>query len=260
MCSEREYLNSLRHVLEMGKVYSDRTGVGTRAVFGEHLRINLREKFPLLTTKKVNFDAVVAELDWFLSGSTNVNDLDSKIWDEWADADGELGPIYGHQWRSWDCQVDQISNLIKSLKSDPHSRRHIITAWNPTDVPQCNLPPCHVMAQWHVNINNELSCQVYQRSADMFLGLPFNIASYALLTHMLAHVCGYGVGQLIMVLGDAHIYSNHVDQVRAQLERTPRDAPTLLLPAGLSESNFSPRGSKVLGYDPHPALPAPIAI
>jgi thymidylate synthase len=264
---ERAYLDLLRDILENGAEQDDRTGVGTRSVFGRQLRCDLSEGFPLLTTKKVHFRSIAIELLWFLRGETNVKWLQErgvKIWDEWADADGDLGPVYGKQWRRWEgpdgTEIDQLSNLLEQIKNNPSSRRLIVSGWNPVDVPSMALPPCHTLYQFNV-ADGKLSCQLYQRSADMFLGVPFNIASYALLTTMVAKVCGLEPGEYIHTFGDAHIYSNHVDQVREQLSRTPRALPTLSLnPDADDLFNFEYEDMTLNNYDPLPLIKAPIAV
>lgn len=263
----RQYHDLLTRILEEGVEKGDRTGTGTFSVFGHQMRFDLSEGFPLVTTKKVHLKSVIAELFWFLRGSTNVHWLQERgvtIWDEWADPDGELGPIYGYQWRSWPTpngeHVDQIERVVESIRNNPDSRRHIVSAWNVADVEEMALPPCHTLFQFYV-AEGRLSCQLYQRSADVFLGVPFNIASYALLTHMVAQVCDLRVGDFVHTLGDAHLYSNHVDQARIQLEREPRQLPTLKLnPEVRALDRFDLEDVEVLGYDPHPAIRAPIAV
>jgi thymidylate synthase len=263
----RQYLDLLSHILEHGVEKSDRTGTGTRSVFGYQMRFDLRERFPLLTTKKLHVKSIVHELLWFLSGSTNVGYLREhgvRIWDEWADEHGELGPVYGSQWRSWPARdggaIDQIANVIESIRTNPDSRRHIVSAWNPAEVDRMALPPCHALFQFWV-ANGELSCQLYQRSADVFLGVPFNIASYSLLTAMVAQVCGLRSGDFVHTFGDVHLYSNHVEQARTQLAREPRALPRLRLnPAARSILDFRFEDVEIEGYDPHPAIKAPIAV
>lgn len=275
-----QYEGALRHVYEKGVERTDRTGVGTRSVFGLQYRYDLGEAFPLIASKKVHFKSVVGELVWLLSGSTNVNDLHElgvTIWDEWANEDGDLGPVYGKQWRAWDHttvqplgfgkwiqsqQIDQIKWVVDEIRRNPDSRRLIVSAWNPADLPNMALAPCHTMFQFYVQ-NGKLSCQLYQRSADMFLGVPFNIASYALLTHMIAAVCGLEVGDFVHTIGDAHIYSNHYDQVAEQLSRAPRDLPQIKL----TDTNlnaypweFKPEDVELVGYKPHPAIKADVAV
>jgi thymidylate synthase len=264
---DRQYLELMRHVLEHGARKSDRTGTGTLSVFGWQMRFDLRDRFPMLTTKKLHLKSIVYELLWFLRGETNVRWLQNHgvtIWDEWADAQGELGPVYGYQWRNWPTReggtIDQIAEVVRSLKANPDSRRHIVTAWNPADVPKMKLPPCHAFFQFYA-ANGELSCQLYQRSADIFLGVPFNIASYALLTLMMAQVCGLKPGEFVHTLGDAHIYMNHLEQAREQLSRTPRDLPRMRLnPAVRDIFSFQFEDLTLEGYDPHPAIKAPIAV
>jgi thymidylate synthase len=263
----RQYLDLLRRVLAEGVDRGDRTGVGTRGVFGHQMRFDLAAGFPLLTTKRLHVPSIVHELLWFLSGSTNIGYLRQNgvsIWNEWADADGDLGPVYGKQWRSWAApdgrQIDQIAAVVTSLKTNPNSRRHIVSAWNPADVDDMALPPCHCLFQFHV-ANGRLSCQLYQRSADIFLGVPFNIASYALLTLMMAQVTGYEPGEFVHTLGDAHLYLNHLEQTDKQLKREPRPLPRLLLnPEVTSLFDFTYADFTLEGYDPHSPIKAPIAV
>ena len=260
------YHDLLRRVLAEGTRRDDRTGTGTLSVFGHQMRFDLGAGFPVLTTKKLHLRSIVGELLWFLSGSTNVRWLQEhgiSIWDEWADADGELGPVYGHQWRSWPTPdggtIDQIGRVLDSIRSNPDSRRHIVSAWNVAEVDAMALPPCHALFQFYV-ADGRLSCQLYQRSADIFLGVPFNIASYALLTHMVAAVTGLGVGDFVHTLGDAHLYLNHREQAREQLTRDPRPLPTLQLPTRARLEDYVIEDVQLLGYDPHPAIKAPIAV
>lgn len=267
------YHELLRTVLAEGVRRADRTGTGTLSLFGHQSRYDLRAGLPVVTTKRVHLKSVVAELLWFVAGETNaarLRERGARIWDEWADADGELGPIYGRQWRSWPAPsgpVDQLAGVVEALKSDPYSRRHIVSAWNVSQLEEMALPPCHLLFQFHVapqeNGPGRLSCQVYQRSADLFLGVPFNIASYAILTHMVAHACALEPGDLVHTLGDAHIYLNHLDQVREQLTREPRPLPTFSL-EGAPRDVFAITAEEILGgikgYDPHPAIRAPVAV
>lgn len=263
----KQYLDLLRHIMEHGTVKSDRTGVGTKSVFGYQMRFNLAEGFPLLTTKKVHLRSIIHELLWFIAGDTNIKYLhDNKvtIWDEWADENGDLGPVYGHQWRSWATpqggKIDQLANVVEQLKKNPNSRRHIVSAWNPGEVDNMALPPCHAMFQFYV-ADNILSCQLYQRSADVFLGVPFNIASYALLTQMIAQVCGYELGEFVHTLGDTHIYLNHFEQVETQLSREPRELPKMEInPDVKSIFDFKYEDFNLINYDPHPVIKAPIAV
>lgn len=253
--------------METGVDKGDRTGTGTRSIFGHQLRFNLEEGFPLVTTKKVHLRSIIHELLWFLKGESNIRYLHEhkvSIWDEWADENGELGPVYGVQWRSWPTpdggKIDQIAQLIERLKNNPDSRRHIVSAWNVAEVDQMALPPCHTMFQFYV-ANGRLSCQLYQRSADLFLGVPFNIASYALLTMMVAQACNLRAGDFVHTFGDAHIYANHFDQVRLQLSREPRPLPQMHLNPNVgSIFDFVYEDFEIVGYDPHPLIKAPIAI
>jgi thymidylate synthase len=262
-----QYLALLRDALENGSYRMDRTGVGIHSVFGRQMRFDLSQGFPLLTTKKLHVKAIVAELIWFLRGDTNVRWLHERgvtIWDEWADADGELGPIYGKQWRSWTAPngqvIDQIARVVESLRQNPYSRRHVVSAWNPADVDAMALPPCHCLFQFFV-ADGRLSCQLYQRSGDIFLGVPFNIASYALLTHIMSAVVGLAPGEFVHTLGDAHVYANHRDQALEQLQRTPLPLPVVNLnPVKRDIGAFEPEDITFDGYVAHPAIKAPIAV
>ncbi|MDP2215169.1 thymidylate synthase [Phenylobacterium sp.] len=263
---ERQYLDLLTDILESGVQRGDRTGTGTLGVFGRQMRFDLAQGFPLLTTKKLHRKSIILELLWFLRGDTNVGWLQERgvsIWDEWADADGELGPVYGKQWRSWTAPdgrvIDQMANVVESLKTTPHSRRHIVSAWNPADVDDMALPPCHCLFQFFV-AEGKLSCQLYQRSADVFLGVPFNIASYALLTQMVAKVTGLEPGEFVHTLGDAHLYLNHLDQAREQLTREPYPFPTLTIADKRDLFAFDYEDFKVTGYKAHEKIAAPIAV
>jgi thymidylate synthase len=270
----RPYLDLMRHVLDHGHEKSDRTGTGTRSVFGWQMRFDLAEGFPLLTTKKLHLRSIIHELLWFLQGDTNIRYLKENgvsIWDDWADANGDLGPVYGHQWRHWPAgdgrEIDQITQLIEGLKKNPDSRRHIVSAWNPADIPQMKLPPCHALFQFYVAPSTgpgqapRLSCQLYQRSADIFLGVPFNIASYALFTLMVAQVCDLAPGDFVWTGGDCHLYSNHLEQTRLQLSREPRQRPTMVLnPAVKDIFGFRYEDFSLQGYDPHPHIAAPVAV
>jgi len=265
--SESQYLQLMSHVLDHGHRKADRTGTGTLSVFGWQMRFPLEDGFPLLTTKKLHLKSIIYELLWFLQGSTNVRWLQEhgvSIWDEWADANGELGPVYGHQWRNWPARdggrIDQIRQVVEGIRKSPDSRRHIVTAWNPADVPSMKLPPCHAFFQFYV-AGNRLSCQMYQRSADIFLGVPFNIASYALLTMMMAQVCGLRPGEFVHTLGDAHLYLNHLDQARLQLSREPRPLPRMVMNSQVNDIfEFKFEDFTLEGYDPHPGIKAPIAV
>jgi thymidylate synthase len=263
----RPYLDLLQHILDHGTAKTDRTGTGTLSVFGYQMRFDLSQGFPLLTTKKLHLRSIIHELLWFLAGDTNVRYLHEHgvtIWDEWADAEGELGPIYGAQWRSWPSPegggIDQIARLIEGIRANPDSRRHIVSAWNVAEIDEMALPPCHALFQFWVG-GGRLSCQLYQRSADVFLGVPFNIASYALLTLMVAQVCDLAPGDFVHTLGDAHLYRNHLEQARLQLTREPRPLPVMTLsPEVRSIFDFRFEDFTLSGYDPHPAIKAPIAI
>jgi thymidylate synthase len=263
----QQYHQLLRHILEQGAHKTDRTGTGTQSVFGYQFRFNLQEGFPLVTTKKLHLKSIIYELLWFLKGETNIAYLKEhgvSIWNEWANEQGELGPVYGKQWRSWEGKdgkvVDQIKELIAQIKSNPDSRRLIVSAWNVADLPAMALMPCHALFQFYV-ANGKLSCQLYQRSADVFLGVPFNIASYALLTHMIAQVCGLGVGDFVHTFGDVHIYNNHREQVLLQLSREPYPLPTLQLNPSVNDIfSFQYEDFSLLNYQCHPAIKAPVAV
>ncbi len=282
--SMKAYLDLLRHVRQTGEVRKDRTGVGTLGIFGAQLRFDLAEGFPLVTTKKVHTKSIIQELLWFLAGRTDnawLTERGVSIWNEWATAEqcakfgrgeGELGPVYGHQWRNFGATkkadgtynsdgVDQIKLLIEQLKKNPASRRHLVTGWNPLEADKVALPPCHTLYQFHVSTDNRLSCQLYQRSADLFLGVPFNIASYSLLTHMIAQVTGLKPGHFVHTFGDAHIYSNHLEQVDLQCSREPRPLPRLILNPEIKDLfDFKYEDITIEGYDPHPGIKAPVAI
>lgn len=263
----KQYLNLLDKILTDGTQRGDRTGTGTLSIFGHQMRFNLQKGFPVLTTKKLHLKSIIYELLWFLKGDTNINYLTKNkvnIWNDWADENGNLGPVYGHQWRSWPTpdgkHIDQISNLIYSLKNNPNSRRHIVSAWNVADVEQMALPPCHCLFQFYV-ANNTLSCQLYQRSADVFLGVPFNIASYSLLTLMVAQVCGLRPGYFVHTFGDTHLYLNHLQQVKTQLGRQPKKLPQMKINPKINDIfEFSYEDFELLNYAPYPSIKAPIAI
>ena len=273
----KQYLDLIEHVIKNGVEKSDRTGTGTKSVFGYQMRFDLSKGFPMITTKKLHTKSIIYELLWFLNGDTNIDYLKNngvKIWDDWADENGDLGPVYGFQWRNWNNDnIDQISELIESIKNNPDSRRMLISAWNPSVLPDTSksfsenvkngkaaLPPCHAFFQFYVS-ENKLSCQLYQRSADIFLGVPFNIASYALLTHMIAHVCNLEVGEFIHTFGDAHIYTNHFEQVNLQLGRKPKKLPKLLINRKVSDIfDFQFEDFEILDYDPHPHIKGVVSI
>ncbi len=263
----QQYLDLMRHVLERGNKKEDRTGTGTLSVFGYQMRFDLAQGFPLLTTKKMHLKSIIHELLWFLQGSTNIKYLKDhgvRIWDEWADENGDLGPVYGYQWRNWPkpdgTHIDQITQVINMIKKNPDSRRLIVSAWNVADVDQMKLPPCHAFFQFYV-ADDKLSCQLYQRSADIFLGVPFNIASYALLTMMVAQVCGLKLGDFVHTLGDAHIYTNHMDQVNEQLSRSMRSLPTMRINPEVKDIfGFKFEDFTLENYDPHPAIKAVVAV
>ncbi len=264
----KQYLDLMKHVLDHGETREDRTGTGTISVFGHQTRYNLEEGFPLVTTKKCHLRSIIHELLWFISGDTNIKYLKDngvRIWDEWADENGDLGPVYGYQWRKWKTpdgrEVDQVKKLVDGLKNNPHSRRHILTAWNPADVDDMALPPCHSFIQFYVSSDKKLSCQLYQRSADIFLGVPFNIASYALFTMMLAQVCDLEVGEFVHTMGDAHLYSNHIDQAKLQLTRAPRALPEMKInPDVKSIFDFTFEDFELVNYDPHPHIKAQVSV
>jgi len=263
----QNYLDLLQHIKDNGVVKSDRTGTGTKSVFGYQMRFDLQKGFPMLTTKKLHLRSIIYELLWFLNGDTNIkylNDNKVSIWDDWADANGDLGPVYGYQWRHWKTpdgrEIDQITQLIHSLKTNPDSRRHIVSAWNVADVDNMALPPCHALFQFYV-ANGKLSCQLYQRSADVFLGVPFNIASYAILVLMVAQVTGYEPGEFVHTFGDAHLYLNHLEQVDLQLSRQPRPLPQMKLNPEIKDIfSFKFEDFELIGYDPHPHIKADIAV
>lgn len=263
----KQYLNLVQDILDNGTQKGDRTGTGTISVFGRQMRFDLNEGFPILTTKKLHLRSIIHELLWFLKGETNIKYLKEnrvRIWDEWADENGELGPVYGKQWRRWQTpdgrEIDQITELIDRIKNNPNSRRHIVTAWNPADVGQMALPPCHSMFQFYV-ADGKLSCQLYQRSADVFLGVPFNIASYALLTMMVAQVCELELGDFVHTFGDAHLYNNHLTQAHLQLTRTPRALPKMIInPEVKNIFDFKYEDFKLVNYDPHPHIKAAVSV
>ena len=268
----RQYLELVDRVLTTGAQKTDRTGTGTLSVFGHQMRFDLADGFPVLTTKRLHLRSIIGELLWFLRGDTNIawlHERGIRIWDEWADAKGDLGPVYGHQWRSWPTpdgrHVDQIAKVVESIRTDPDSRRHIVSAWNVADVDDMALPPCHTMFQFYVSPAQgsgraRLSCQLYQRSADVFLGVPFNIASYALLTMMVAQVCDLEPGEFVHTLGDAHLYLNHLDQARLQLTREPFPLPHMMIAAGKQIDDFDLADFEIVGYESHPSIKAPIAV
>lgn len=263
----KQYLELMRHVRDNGTHKGDRTGTGTVSCFGYQMRFDLSEGFPVLTTKKLHLRSIIHELLWFLQGDTNIHYLKEngvRIWDEWADENGDLGPVYGYQWRSWPnpdgTHTDQVHKLIESLKHKPDSRRHIVSAWNPSFIDDMALPPCHCLFQFYV-ADGKLSCQLYQRSADLFLGVPFNIASYSLLTLMLAQVCGYAPGEFVHTFGDVHLYSNHLEQTDLQLQREPRSLPTLRINPDVKDLfDFRFEDFELVDYDPHPHIKAPVAV
>ena len=273
----KQYLDLIKHVIEKGDEKGDRTGTGTKSVFGYQMRFNLQDGFPLVTTKKLHLKSIIYELLWFINGETNIKYLKEngvKIWDAWADKNGDLGPVYGSQWRNWNNEkIDQISNLIELIKNNPNSRRMLVSAWNPSVLPDTNkgfdenimngkaaLPPCHAFFQFYVS-KKKLSCQLYQRSADIFLGVPFNIASYALFTHMIAHVCKLDVGDFVHTFGDAHIYNNHIDQIQLQLSRSPRKLPKLNIKRMVNSIfDFRFEDFEILNYDPHPHIKGKVSV
>jgi thymidylate synthase len=264
----QQYLNLVQKILDEGQIRSDRTGVGTIGIFGHQMRFNLNKGFPLVTTKKCHVKSIIYELLWFIAGDTNIKYLNEhgvSIWDEWADENGDLGPIYGKQWRAWQTpdgrSIDQLGNIIEAIKKNPFSRRHLLVAYNPADVDTMALPPCHSFFQFYVSTDSKLSCQLYQRSADVFLGVPFNIASYSLLTMMVAQVCGLNVGEFIHTFGDVHLYSNHVEQAKLQLGREPKQLPQMKINAEVKNiEDFKYEDFELVGYDPHPRISAPVAI
>jgi len=259
----KQYTELIRKVLSEGVQKQDRTGTGTRSIFGHQMRFNLNQGFPLVTTKKVHLKSIIHELLWFLKGSTNtkyLTDNKVRIWDEWADSEGNLGPVYGKQWRSWGGEVDQIAEVVESVKTNPDSRRHIVSAWNVGELDRMALPPCHLLFQFYV-ADGRLSCQLYQRSADIFLGVPFNIASYALLTMMVAQVCGLGLGDFVHTLGDAHIYDNHLQQVELQISRDLRPLPKMLINSTVKDVfSFNYEDFQLINYNPHPLIKGKVAI
>ena len=263
----KQYLDLLNYVLTHGNTKEDRTGTGTKSVFGWQMRFDLNKGFPLLTTKKLHLRSIIHELLWFIRGDTNIAYLKENkvsIWDEWADENGDLGPVYGKQWRSWstpdDKKIDQLNEVINEIKNNPNSRRMIVSAWNPSDVRSMALPPCHCLFQFYV-ADNKLSCQLYQRSADIFLGIPFNIASYAILTHMIANVCDLSVGDFVHTLGDAHLYNNHFEQAKKQLSRSIKNKPQIkLLKKHKNINDFVFEDFEIINYEPHPHIPAPVAV
>lgn len=259
----KQYLELLDTILTEGQKKQDRTGTGTLSYFGYQMRFDLNKGFPLLTTKKLHTKSIIYELLWMLRGESNIKYLKDNgvsIWDEWADPNGDLGPVYGKQWRSWNGEIDQIAALIEQIKKNPDSRRHIVTAWNPSEIDQMALPPCHLLFQFHV-ASGKLSCQLYQRSGDVFLGIPFNIASYALLTHMVARVCKLELGYFVHTIGDAHLYLNHLEQARLQLQREPRDLPRLVLSGNATAlEDFKYENIKIEDYNPHPHIKADVSV